>query len=100
MQFGCVTDFFGQAKPDLLERPMRSSQRRTLVGSFAKASGEMAGAGSMSSGLGTSGIDNWCSAPASCCWNEAAQKKITWPCWIAVTRRTENVPPSRVRSTW
>ena len=30
---------------------------------------------------------------------EAAQKKITLPCWIAVTRRTEKLPPSRVRST-
>jgi hypothetical protein len=58
-----------------------------------------AGAGSMSSGRGTSGIDNWCSAPASCSWNEAAQKKITLPCWMAVTRRTEKLPPSRVRST-
>ena len=27
-------------------------------------------------------------------------EKITWPCWIAVTRRTEKLPPSRVRSTW
>ena len=33
-------------------------------------------------------------------WNEAARKKIGWPCWIAVTRRTEKLPPSRVRSTW
>ena len=33
----------------------------------------------MSSGLGTSGIDNWCSAPGSCSWNEAAQKKIGLP---------------------
>ena len=29
-----------------------------------------------------------------------AMLKMACPCWIAVTRRTEKLPPSRVRSTW
>ena len=65
----------------------------------APVSGGTGGAGAMSSGRGTSGMPSWCSAPGSSSWNEAAQKKITLPCWIAVTRRTEKLPPSRVRST-
>ena len=48
---------------------------------------------------GTSGIDSWCSTPGSGSWNEDANTKIGWPCWIAVTRRTEKLLPSRERST-
>jgi hypothetical protein len=71
-----------------------------LVGSEASTPGSIRGAGSTSSGPGTCGIGGWCSTPSSSAWNDAAQKKITLPCWIAVTRRTEKLPPSRVRSTW
>ena len=53
----------------------------------------------MSSGAGTSGIEVWCSKPFSGSWNEIEPLRIGWPCWIATTRREENVPPSRVRST-
>ncbi len=32
-------------------------------------------------------------------WNDADIEKIVSPCWIAVTRRVQNEPPSRIRST-
>jgi len=51
------------------------------------------------SGPGTSGIANWWWKPSSSAWNEAAQVKIGWPFWIAVTRRVLKLPPSRTRST-
>ena len=72
--------------------PCRDSQRCTLGGSAPAASGDGAGASARCPrACGTSGIDSWCSAPASASWNEAAQKKIGLPCWIAVTRRTEKL---------
>jgi hypothetical protein len=78
---------------------MRDSQRCILAGSFAIISAEGGSVGSMSSGCGTSGMLNWCSTPGSLFWNEDANTRIGWPCWIAVTRRTLKLWPSRARST-
>ena len=32
-------------------------------------------------------------------WNDADIEKMVSPCWIALTRRVTNEPPSRSRST-
>jgi hypothetical protein len=52
-----------------------------------------------SSGGGTSGIGKAWSNPSSAAWKLAARLKIALPCWMAVTRRVVNDPPSRRRST-
>jgi hypothetical protein len=78
---------------------MRESQRCIFAGSRAISSALGAWVGSTSSGCGTSGMWNWCSTPGSSFWNDAANTKIGSPCWIAVTRRTEKLLPSRARST-
>ena len=95
MQFRRVADAFAQPEPDLLVR--RALGRVELVARIDVAELERPhaatasaapwsaawpappaaarGAGSMSSGLGTSGIDSWCSPPSSSFWNEAAQEE-------------------------
>ena len=52
-----------------------------------------------SSGGGAAGIASWCSMPLWSVWNDADIEKIVSPCWIALTRRVQNDPPSRSRST-
>jgi hypothetical protein len=52
-----------------------------------------------SSGAGTSGIRLWWLKPGSDLWKEALITNIGRPCWMAVTRRVEKLPPSRTRST-
>ena len=39
------------------------------------------------------------SNPSSSTWKLADIVKITLPCWMAMTRRVVNEPPSRTRST-
>ena len=42
---------------------------------------------------------SWCSMPLWSVWNDADIEKIVSPCWMALTRRVQNDPPSRRRST-
>ena len=45
------------------------------------------------------GIASWCSIPLWSVWNDADIEKMVCPCWMALTRRVQNDPPSRMRST-
>jgi hypothetical protein len=51
-----------------------------------------------SSGGGADGITSWWWMPSWSVWNDADMEKIVSPCWIALTRRVQNEPPSRSRS--
>ncbi len=79
--------------------PRIASQRCSFAGTSASFSGGICGPDGRSSGFGTDGIGSWCSTPGSETWNDTEQLKIGCPCWIATTRRTEKLPPSRARST-
>ena len=51
------------------------------------------------SGGGGTGMASWCSMPDWSVWNDADIEKMFSPCWMALTRRVQNDPPSRMRST-
>src|SRR5574337_1142962 len=63
--------------------PSVDSQRCSLGGSLASSAAGRDVGGSRSEGLGTSGMEAWCSKPGSSIWNDTAQLRIGWPCWMA-----------------